>query len=201
LVTIPKSSGHDPVRSTFFGGAPFAFSAGLLLALAASGGIAGERVTLGRLGIGLLANALATLAALVVASATVRRPRVLSVLFPQVLGAVAGVALVHWLLSHEALVGAPWLAERPAQLVNDAVSVSCLLALAWACARDLDLRLLVLAFLVVTAYRLTASMWHLDRAPGGYQATVQQLVVAQLVGAAIALAVWRSLKRPSESPS
>ncbi|MGD0529492.1 MAG: hypothetical protein ABSE49_30420, partial [Polyangiaceae bacterium] len=112
---------------------------------------------------------------------------------------IVGVAVVHLLLRREALPGAPWLSERPAQLVNDAVAVSCLLALAWASARDLDVRLLVLAFLVVTAYRVTASMWHVDQAPGGFQATVQQLVVAQLVGAAIALAVWRSLRgRPSE---
>ncbi|HEY3818966.1 MAG TPA: hypothetical protein VGL81_17470 [Polyangiaceae bacterium] len=179
-----------------------AFSAGLLLALTASGGIAGERVTLGGLAFGLLANAAATLAAIVVASTTTRRRSTLAVLVPQVLGAVVGVALVHLVLRREALGAVPWLSERPAQLVNDAVAVAGLLVLAWAGARDLDLRLLVLAFLVVTAYRLTASMWHLDQAPGGFQATVQQLVVAQLVGAAIALAVWRSLlRRAPEGPS
>jgi uncharacterized membrane protein YeaQ/YmgE (transglycosylase-associated protein family) len=176
-----------------------AFSAGLLLAVTASGAIAGERVTLGRLAFGLLANAAATFAVIVVASTTMHRRGALAALIPQVLGAIVGVAVVHLLLRREALPGAPWLSERPAQLVNDAVAVSCLLALAWASARDLDVRLLVLAFLVVTAYRVTASMWHVDQAPGGFQATVQQLVVAQLVGAAIALAVWRSLRgRPSE---
>ena len=189
------------MRLGLLGGVPLAFSVGLLLALAASGGIAGERVTLGRLAFGLAANAAATFAVIVVASATMRRRRSLPVLIAQVLGAVVGVAVVHVLLRREAMGAAPWLSERPAQLVNDAVAVSCLLALAWASAKNLDLRLLVLAFLVVTVYQLTASTWHLDRAPGGFQATVQQLVVAQLVGAAIALAVWRSLQgRAAEGP-
>jgi glycerol uptake facilitator-like aquaporin len=171
----------------------FAFSVGLLVALAASGGIAGERITLGRLGVALVANAAATFAALVAARAMMRRPQVLPVLVPQVLGAVAGVVVVHLLLRRSALDALPWLSERPAQLVNDAVAVSGLLALAWACARKLDPYLLVLAFVLVTFYRVTAPAWHLDRAPAEFHATVQQLVVGQLVAAAIALGVFRTL--------
>jgi hypothetical protein len=192
LVTIPKSSRRGPVRPPLLGGAPFAFSVGLLLALATSGGIAGERVTLGRLGVALLANAAATVAAVIAARTTIRRARPLAVLVPQGLGAVAGVVLVHLLLRRAALGPFPWLSEAPAQLVNDGVAVAGLLALSWACARRLDPYLLVLAFLLVTFYRVTAPMWHLDRAPGAFRATVQQLVVAQLVAAAIALGVFRA---------
>jgi len=184
-----------------FGGVAFAFSVGLLLALAASGGIAGERVTLGRLGFALLANAAATGAAILAARTTIRGARPLAVLVPQVVGAVVGVVLVHLLLRRAAQDAFPWLAEGPAQLVNDAVAVSGLLALAWACARGLDLRVLVGAFLVVTVYRLTSSMWHLDRAPGGFHVTVQDLVVAELFAAALALGLYRSLwARAPEEP-
>jgi len=201
LLALSKDS---PPRShpSPLGGLAFAFSVGLFLALAASGGIAGERVTLGRLAIGLVANATATVAAIVVARTTMERGHPLAVLVPQLVGAAAGVALVHLLIQRAALGEYPWLTEGPAQLVNDAVAVTGLLALAWACARDLNPYLLGLAFLVVTAYRMTSSMWHLDQAPGAFHATVQQLVVAQLVGAAIGLGLWRALwRRAPEEPS
>ena len=171
----------------------FAFSVGLLVAVAVSGGIVGERVTLGQLGVALVANAVATLAAVIAARATMRRPQGLPDLVPQVVGAVAGVGLVHLLLRYGALGAVPWLSERPPQLVNDAVAISGLLVLAWACARKLDPYLLVLALLIVTFYRMTATAWHLDRAPGAFHATVQQLVVAQLVAVAIALGICRTL--------
>jgi hypothetical protein len=183
------------------GGVAFAFSVGLLLALAASGGIAGERVTLGRLGIALLANAAATTAAIIAARTTIRGAHPLAVLVPQVLGAVAGVVLVHLLLRRAAAEAFPWLSEGPAQLVNDAVAVSGLLALAWACARNLDLRVLLGALVVVTVYRLTSPMWHLDRAPSGFHVTVQDLVVAELFAAALALGLFRTLwARAPEDP-
>lgn len=176
-----------------FSGHVLAFSTGLLLALAASGGIAGERLTLGGPSVGLAANAAATVAALLAASATMRRPR-LVVLVSQVLGAVAGVVLVHLLLRRAAEGPFPWLSESPAQLVNDAVAVMGLLALAWACARGLDLRVLLGALVVVTAYRVTSPLWHVDRAPAGFHTTVQQLVVAELVAAAIALGLFRAFR-------
>ena len=83
----------------------------------------------------------------------------------------------------------------PRQLVNDAVAVTGLLALAWAAARNLDARLLGAALLVASTYRATAPLWHLDHAPGGFQATVQQLVAA-----AMALAVFRAVRTEAAEP-
>jgi hypothetical protein len=121
-----------------------------------------------------------------------RRARSSFVFASQVAGATAGIVAVHVLLRREALTVLPWLSERPAQLVNDAVAVAVLLALVWASANGLDARLLVLAFLGVTLYRATGPMWHLDHAPGGFRASVQQLVVAQLVAAALAVGLFRT---------
>lgn len=191
MAAISKVSAPQPLLPRV-GGVTFAFSVGLLLALAVSGGIAGERVTLGRLGIALVANAAATTAAILAARTSIRGAHPLAVLVPQVLGAIAGVVLVHLLVRRAAVEAFPWLSESPAQLVNDAVAVSGLLALAWACARDLDLRVLLGALVVVTVYRLTSPMWHLDRAPAGVHATVQDLVVAELFAAALALGLFRA---------
>jgi hypothetical protein len=179
------------------------FGTGLLLSLAASGGIAGERVTRGAFTVALLANALMTAATLLVVLLMMRglraqadersaRGRALTVLVPQGVGAVAGIVLVHLVLRREAMGNLPWLSERPGQFVNDAVAVAGFLALVWASADGLDARLLVLAFLGVTLYRLTAPMWHLDQAPEGFHTSVQELVVAQFVGAAIALGLFRT---------
>ncbi len=71
-----------------------------------------------------------------------------------------------------------WLAERPPQLVNDGVAALSTLLLVWACARRLDLRFLVGALVVVTAYRRTAWLWHLDLPPHGFVLRVQDIVIA-----------------------
>ncbi|MGO8995397.1 MAG: hypothetical protein ACLQVI_18935 [Polyangiaceae bacterium] len=182
---------------------------GLLLALATSGGIAGERITRGAFDVALVANAVTTVVAVAAVVLMMRRgrssvaglpaaenrsgpSRVLAVLGPQVLGAASGIVLVHAVLHREALATLPWLSERPAQFVNDAVAVSGVLALVWASAAGLDTRLLVLAFLGVSAYRVTSSFWHLDHAPGGFHTSVQELVVAQFVAAALALGLFRT---------
>jgi hypothetical protein len=166
-----------------------AFGVGLLLSIVASGGIVGERVVLGRVTVGIVATAVATLAVMVTAGAATRR----ALLVPQVLGAVTGVVLVHVLLRHGALGTFPWLSEAPPQLVNDAVAVSGLLALTWACAGELEPGMLLAALVVATLYRATAPMWHVDHVPGALQATVQQFVVAQLVAVAFAVGVYRTL--------
>jgi hypothetical protein len=191
--------------------AAVAFAAGLLLGLATSGGIAGERITRGAFSVALLANAAATFAALLAMLPTMRRLLVsfaeisdsagreiriarlgpLAVLAPQLVGAACGIVLVHLMLRLEALPVFPWLSEKPAQLVNDAVAAFGLLALVWAAAEALNPKLLVLAFLGVTLYRASAPAWHLDHAPGGFQTSIQELVVAQFVAAALALAVFR----------
>jgi hypothetical protein len=116
----------------------------------------------------------------------------LAILVPQALGAVVGIVVVHLLLRREALGALPWLSERPAQFVNDAVAVAGFLALVWAVTDGLDAKLLFLAFAGVTLYRVTAPLWHLDHAPGGFQTSVQELVVAQFVGAALAVGLFRT---------
>lgn len=188
-----------------------AFGGGLLVALATSAGIAGERITEGDFGVALAANAVATIVAiaalvltmrpllaffaeapLVDADARAYRLARAGLIVAQVLGAVAGIVLVHFALRREVVGAMPWLSERPAQLVNDVVAVFGLLALVWASANRLDTRLLVVALLVMTAYRATASAWHLDHAPHGFQTTIQELVVAQFVAAALGLLVFRA---------
>src|ERR1700733_2875238 len=95
------------------------FATGLLLALATSGGIAGERITRGAFQMAVLANAVTTIVALIAVVLTMRRtrarlvsrgrlavsvpPHTLTVLIPQVAGAAAGIVLVHVLLHREAL--------------------------------------------------------------------------------------------------
>jgi hypothetical protein len=196
-----------------------AFGVGLLLSLTTSGGIAEERVTCGAFDVALVANAAATLAALLAVVPTMRRTLVsfaelrdhdegrarvfrlhpLALFVPHLLGAAAGIVVVHLWLRHEVLSALPWLSERPAQFVNDIVAVSGLLALVWAAANGLDARFLVLAFAGVTLYRFTSPMWHLDHAPNGFQSSVQELVVAQFVGAAVALGLFRaSLDRAAQ---
>jgi hypothetical protein len=69
----------------------------------------------------------------------------------------------------------------------------------WGCARNLDARVLGTGLVFVTAYVVTACRWHLDRAPHGFAATVQQLVAAQFLAAAIALAIFRVLTLREES--
>jgi cytosine/uracil/thiamine/allantoin permease len=184
-----------------------AFGVGLLLALTTSAGIAGERVTHGAFVAGVLANASATFAAILALLPTMRwrlvtfadpsEPRMdrrrlhaLFLLIPQVLGAAAGIVLVHIFLRREMQGNLPWLSEGPGQFVNDLVAVSGLLALIWACANGLDARVLVLAIIGVTLYRLTSPMWHLDHAPGGFHTSVQELVVAELGAAALALGLF-----------
>jgi hypothetical protein len=170
------------------------FGLGLLLALATSGAIAGERITRGAFDVAILANAATTSVAILatILSIGAHRSRTLATLVSQGLGAVVGIVLVHALLHREALAVVPWLSERPAQFVNDAVAVSGILALVWASADGLDTGLLVLTFLGITAYRATSSIWHLDHAPGGFHASVQELVVAQFVAAALALGLFRT---------
>jgi hypothetical protein len=178
---------------------------GWLVALATSAGIAGERLTRAALPMVVLANAVATLAGVLAIVVTMRpmvvlfdgdeRPPKLhtfAVLGAQLVGAAAGIATVHLVVRHEVLPIAPWLSERPAQWMNDTVAVLGLLSIVWACARGLDARLFVLALVGVTLYRVTAPLWHVDHAPGAFPISIQQLVVAQFVAAALALGVFRA---------
>ena len=78
------------------------------------------------------------------------------------------IAAIHVALKLHWVDSPPWLAERPEQWVNDGVAVFSTLAIVWACARKLDLRLLVVALVMVTIYKVTGHFWHLDAPPGGF---------------------------------
>ncbi len=173
------------------------FVAGCALGLVVSAGIVEERLSTGSPTIALVVNAMVTASALVVLARVQRGRRLTSeVIVTEALGAAVGVLLVHVAL-RGGLVRVPyWLAERPPQLVNDAVAVGSTLLLVWACARRMDLRLLVGALAVVTAYRVTAPQWHLDLPPYAFAMRVQDIVIMQFVGAALALPLYRYATQP-----
>lgn len=175
-----------------------ALASGLLLALTTSGGILGERISGGDLRVAVAVNALVTVVSVVVLLVTLKRQLArTSVALPaaQVAGAALGIALVHLLVRYRLSADLPWLAEGPAQLVNDATAAAATLVLVWACARRLDVRVLLGAFVLVTAYRFTAGRWHLDHAPGGFVLTVQQLVVFQFGASALGLLLFTHVHR------
>jgi hypothetical protein len=146
--------------------------------------------------VGAVVNALVTFASIGMLGLLHRRaPLVSRVVVPQALGAAVGVFGIHLALRWGWIAGAPWLAERPAQLVNDAVAVFATLTLVWGCAKRIDLRLLVVALAVMSVYRATGSYWHLDSAPRGFLVPVQDLVIAQLVCAALALPLYQRMTR------
>ncbi len=179
-----------------------AFGAGLLLATFPSAGIAGERVSAGSLGVALVANAAATLAALVVLGITARvrssgdaQSRSGLVVALQVVGAAVGVAVVHLALRNIGTGASAELVERPAQFMNDGVAVLAILCVVWgATSEPVALARVVAGSAIVLLYVGTASRWHLD--PIQFRgATVQQLVGLEFTGAAIGIAVFRSLAR------
>jgi hypothetical protein len=176
-----------------------AFVAGAVFAMVTSGSLVEERSSSGSPSVALVANALITFAAVLVLGLVQRRVALARrVVLPQALGAVCGILVVHLALWTGLLAAPVWLSERPAQLVNDAVAVFSALAIVWACAGRLDLRLLVGALLVVTAYRATARFWQLDVAPHGFLFHVQDLVIAQFVAAALALPLYRGMTRHAD---
>jgi hypothetical protein len=172
-----------------------AFLAGVALALLTSGGILLERLSLGAPRAGLVVNGVLTLAALLTLGFVEQRVSVRSSAVPQIVGAALGIVAVHLCLRLGWIAGAPWLSERPAQLVNDAVAVLATLGVVWACAKGLDLRLLVVTLVLLTAYRATGRFWHLDAAPHPFVLSVQDLVLAQFGGVAAALVFRRAAAR------
>ncbi|HEY1695768.1 MAG TPA: hypothetical protein VGG39_26555 [Polyangiaceae bacterium] len=172
------------------------FAAGLLLAVVTCGGILEQRLSSGSPRVALVANGLLTFAAILVLGLVQRRESLAPAgVLPQALGATLGIVAVHAALRLGLLPEAPWMSERPPQLVNDAVAVFSTLAVVWACARGLRLRLLIGALLLLTVYRATAHFWHLDAAPQGFLVTVQDLVVAEVVALALALGLYRGMVR------
>jgi hypothetical protein len=167
----------------------------VLLATLVSGGILEERLSGGSANVGIVVNALMTIMAILTLGLIERGGvRSVRVLVLQVAGAAVGIAAVHLALRFGWIPGAAWLVERPAQLMNDVVAVAATLAVAWACARGLSSRILLAVLVLLTAYRATARLWHLDAPPSAFHVTVQDLVVAQLVAVALALGIYSGLR-------
>jgi hypothetical protein len=170
----------------------WALLTGLGLAAVTSGGILEARLTGGNMRVGMVANAAVTLAAIFALAAVHRFSAPASrVVLAQLVGASMGIVGIHLALRLGWVDGPAWLSERPAQLVNDAAAVSATLLIVWACARRLDVTLLAVALVLLSAYRLTARAWHLDAPPHGFVVSVQDLVVAEALAAALALALYR----------
>jgi hypothetical protein len=171
------------------------FLPSVLLATLVSGGILEERLSGGSANVGIVVNALMTIMAILTLGLIERGGvRSVRVLVLQVAGAAVGIAAVHLALRFGWIPGAAWLVERPAQLMNDVVAVAATLAVAWACARGLSSRILLAVLVLLTAYRATARLWHLDAPPSAFHVTVQDLVVAQLVAVALALGIYSGLR-------
>jgi hypothetical protein len=76
--------------------------------------------------------------------------------------------------------------------VNDAVAVFAPLAVVWAAnRRPPNTRVLVSTLVLVTLYRATSFMWHLDAASFTY--TVQDFVTGEFAGSAIGVAAFKLL--------
>jgi hypothetical protein len=167
--------------------APSAFTAGFVFALVACGGVLAERLTHGDPRIAAVVHVLFTAAVLVIAA---RRDATAANIVAQLVGASFGIVVAHALVRSQSFAAPPWLSERPAQLVNDAVVVFAPLAIVAASTRRPPSTLaLVVILSLVTLYRLTAPLWHLDA--GDFRYTVQELVTVELACAALGLAAFR----------
>jgi len=117
----------------------------------------------------------------------------------QGLGALAGMAAVYALTRSGKLAGMPWLWARPTLLVNDLVAVVAIVLLVWSLASQLDTGLLVLALLLMSAFRWTAQDWCVDGAPVHFRVMVQHALVVQFAAVALLLLVWRENSLQTES--
>ncbi len=178
-------------------GVLFSFGAGVALAMVACGGLCAARISQGNLWVAISAHLFATVAVVaivykqgrfVASSKQATAARVAA----QIAGASFGIVLAHSLLRSSSLGAIPWLSERPAQFVNDAVAVFAPLAIVWASSRrPPSTAVLVATLLLVTAYRLTGTMWHVDTAHFSY--TVQDLVTGEFAGSALGISAFRLL--------
>jgi len=171
----------------------------MALALVASGGVLAQRLSRGDVRTALIAQLLATSVALFVFRAQIRRQNEatngrLACLALQCVGASCGIVTAHALLHASPYGALPWLSEQPAQFVNDAVAVFAPLAVIWASVRrPPKTAVLVLTLGVVTAYRVTAFLWHHDAAT--FALPVQDLVSREFAGSAIGITIFRHLVR------
>jgi glycerol uptake facilitator-like aquaporin len=150
----------------------------LLLAAVVGSGIMGERLAGGSVGLALLANAIATgaaLAALILAFGPISgahfNPAVTladawqgglpwretpAYLIAQLCGAVLGVLLAHAMFGAEILQLSTHSRAGPAQMLSEFVATFGLLAVIWGCARNLTAAAAVPAY-IMAAYWFTAS--------------------------------------------
>lgn len=148
----------------------------LLLAAVVGSGIMGERLAGGNVAVALLANTIATAAALVALILTfgpisgahlnpavtlsdasqggVKWSRVPHYLVAQLLGACSGVFLAHAMFGERILMLSTTVRSGPAQVLSEFVATFGLLAVIWACSRR---RSSVVPF-AVAAY-ITAAYW------------------------------------------
>jgi hypothetical protein len=171
------------------------FTAGFGVAMVACGGILAERLSRGNIRVALVAQLSLTAALLVVARSQGRaadRGIGASKAATLVVGAALGIVLAHSIVRASSIGTVPWLSERPAQFVNDAVAVFAPLAIVWASSRRPPNTLVLAATLIlVTAYRATGFMWHLDAASFSY--SVQDLVTGEFAGSALGVTAFRLL--------
>lgn len=178
-------------------GAFFTFTAGFVLAMVTCGGLLAQRVSRGDVHVAAIAHIILTCAVMLFAYGVRHyRELELSEVAPrialQLVGAGLGIAVAHGMLQSSSLGAAPWLCERPLQLVNDAVAVFVPIALVWAATRrPPNTSVLVATLVIVTIYRLTGTYWHLDA--GAFQHTVQELVTIELAGAALGVTAFQLL--------
>jgi len=184
-----------------------AYCCGLLLAGTTSAGVVAERLLGGSIHAALSVDVI-VLGVAILAMTFTSRPLVTSfgdadahavarlrssvVLLPQLLGVLCGIALVHLALRYSCFSALWWMSERPAQFVNDGVAALGTLTAVWACAsRPLRMCLLLEMVGLLLLYRATGQHWHVDRAPRVFQASIQELVAAQVIAAATGLLAFR----------
>jgi hypothetical protein len=167
---------------------------GFVIAAATSVAIFIDRVNQGDFRAALFGDLLTTLVALALSVCVARaRLRPSAVVWAGA-GAMLAIVLVHAAIANAKPV--EWLDEAPRQLVNDVTAAVATIGLVLvAASRRLALGGIVMVTAPVASYALTHARWHLDRAPGGFAATVQQCVVAQFVSVALALLLFRAIRR------
>jgi hypothetical protein len=168
---------------------------GFVLGALASAGLVAERVTGASdwvTGVATLGLVLAAGAALAGLRSTTRAGKPAVSFASAAACAIAALALVHVALALAPASLRAGLVERPAQLVNDVVATLSVLALVWSLTvRSLGARAawVALVSIVVTSYRATASLWHLDTRPFP-TLTVQHVVTTQVMLVATALLLF-----------
>ncbi|HEY8077472.1 MAG TPA: hypothetical protein VIF62_25275 [Labilithrix sp.] len=159
----------------------------MALALVASGGVLAQRLSRGDMRTALAVQVMVTTAVLVLSRARIPHR---ACFVAQAIGAACGILVAHTALQASHFGALPWISERPAQYVNDAVAVFAPLAVVWACARRPPSTAIVAVTLgLVTAYRVTGFMWHLDAAT--FALPVQDLVARECACSALGVTLFR----------